>query len=344
MNNVYFIPEWASQQGVLLALPHEDTDWNYILEEAREQYFNIIKVLTDNKVQVFLLCKNVDETKSILSGCDFEYLKFIECEFNDTWTRDYGPISIYADNCLKALDLGFNGWGLKFAADKDNLVNLFLKSSGVINDDKYLNVRSFILEGGSIETDGKGNLLTTSRCLLSPNRNGSFDRSEIEDFLRKYLGCHNIIFLTEGELIGDDTDSHIDTLARFTPFGEIVFSSCQDCNDVSYPGLEEMKRQIKGMVDYKGSKFISHELPIPEPIFDESGYRLPATYTNFLYSGNKIFFPTYSQPENDKFAIETMETCCPGYKVIPVACDTLIKQHGSLHCATMQIPSGLFNF
>lgn len=338
-----FLPEWTTQDSVLMALPSAHTDWDYILQEALSQYKRIIKAFTEENIHVVLLCHDIQEAENILSDCKKEFLTLLKSDYNDTWTRDYGPITIIKDDKLRALDFGFNGWGLKFASDKDNLVNLFLKDKFVISPDTYRNERSFILEGGSIETDGEGTILTTTRCLCSPNRNGGLSKKEVEDKLQYLLGATHVLFLDYGALEGDDTDSHIDTLARIAPNNTILFTGCRNEEDSQFEELLKMRAQLSMFRNFEGEPFNLIELPLPYPIYDEDGERLPATYANYLVTNNVIFMPTYNQEGNDFLAMQTVKIAYPNYRVVGIDCTTLIKQHGSLHCATMQIPHNLFN-
>lgn len=337
-----FLPEWAPCDGVLMALPHEHTDWAYILDEAIEQYRRLLSAFTSEGVHVVLLCDNASKTASLLSDCDKSKITFIEVEFNDTWTRDYGPLTILKHGDLRGLDFGFNGWGLKFAANKDNLVNRQFRDKSVFNHNIYRNESAFILEGGSVETDGEGTILTTTRCLCSPNRNGGLSKSEADSQLRKRLGAQHVLFLDYGALAGDDTDSHIDTLARLAPNNTILFTGCRDVDDSHFEELLKMRAQLSMFRNAEGNPYNLIELPLPRAIFDENGERLPATYANYLIINNKIFMPTYQQNDNDMLAMQTIRIAFPEHKVIGVDCSTLIKQHGSLHCATMQLPKALF--
>lgn len=337
------LPEWSPSEGVLLALPHKDTDWNYILDEALQQYRLLIEAFIKEKVHVVLLCPDKQEAENCLNAIDTKYVTFVETEYNDTWTRDYGPISIIKNDTLRGLDFGFNGWGLKFAADKDNLVNRHLNEKSVFNKNVYRNESAFILEGGSIDTDGTGTILTTTRCLCSPNRNGGLSKHQADEELRKRLGAQHVLFLDYGALIGDDTDSHIDTLARMAPENIILFTGCRVVDDPQFEELLKMRAQLSLFRNAVGEPFNLVELPMPDPIWDEDGQRLPATYANYLVTQHTIFMPTYNQPDNDLLAMQTIKIAFPEHKVVGVDCHTLIKQHGSLHCATMQLPEGLFN-
>lgn len=338
-----FLPEWTPTDGVLLALPHEDTDWNYILDEALEQYKRLAEGLVEEGEHVVLLCQDREKAEKLFHKRFLPGISFIEAEYNDTWTRDYGPVSILKNGDLRGLDFGFNGWGLKFAADKDNLVNRRLHEASVFNKNTYRNESAFILEGGSVDTDGKGTILTTTRCLCSPNRNGGLSKHQADLKLREKLGADHILFLDYGELIGDDTDSHIDTLARMAPDNIILFTGCRDIDDPQFEALLKMRAQLSMFRNSEGEPYNLVELPLPDAIFDEEGQRLPATYANYLVTQNVIFMPTYGQPQKDELAMQTVRIAFSDHKVKGIDCRTLIKQHGSLHCATMQLPKGLFN-
>lgn len=338
-----FLPEWTPCDGVLMALPDIHTDWNYILDEALEQYRRIVKAFTEEDLHVIMLCKEAKKAEKIFQDIASKKITFVETEYNDTWTRDYGPLTILKHGDIRGLDFGFNGWGLKFAADKDNLVNRKLNEKSVFAKNIYRNESAFILEGGSVDTDGNGTILTTTRCLCSPNRNGGLSKSEADSQLRKRLGAQHVLFLDYGELAGDDTDSHIDTLARMAPDNTILFTGCRDVDDPHFESLLKMRAQLTMFRNHLGEPYNLVELPLPSPIFDEENQRLPATYANYLVTEDKLFMPTYNQPENDMLAMQTVRIAFPYHKIVGIDCTTLIKQHGSLHCATMQLPSGLFN-
>lgn len=338
-----FLPEWTAVESVMMALPTIDTDWGYILDEAHQQYLRIIKALTDASVHVVLICKNTDEATKLLASCNQDKITYINIDYNDTWTRDYGPLAVVKEDRLRALDFGFNAWGLKFASDKDNLVNLRMSEKFVVLPETYRNEREFVLEGGSVETDGEGTILTTTRCLCSPNRNGGLTKKEAERELQRRLGATHVLFLDYGALEGDDTDSHIDTLARLAPHNTILFTGCRNVDDPQFEELLKMRAQLTMFRNAEGEPFNLIELPLPDAIYDEDGHRLPATYANYLVTDKVIFMPTYDQPANDVLAMQTVKIAFPDHEVTGIDCTTLIKQHGSLHCATMQIPLNLFS-
>lgn len=342
-NDIRLIAEWESCRAILLALPEPHTDWNYILEEARDQYHRMIFAFTSRGYHCVVLTSDKDSAMQLLHDCDQSRLTLIDAEYNDTWTRDYGPISVERGGRLRALDFGFNGWGLKFAADHDNLMNLQLRDKCVITPEVYRNERDFILEGGSIETDGYDTLLTTSTCLCSQNRNGGHSKQELNGILNSRLGLSHVLWLDYGALAGDDTDSHIDTLCRMAPGNTILFTGCRDMDDPHFEDLLKMRAQLTLFRTPEGEPYNLVELPLPFAIYDEDGLRLPASYANYLVTPDTIFMPVYSQPENDTLACHTVKVAFPNHEIVPVECSTLIKQHGSLHCATMQIPDNIFN-
>lgn len=341
MSDIRFIPEWEPVEYILLALPNNNTDWDYILPKAIKQYQRLVKAITDEGIKVALLCHDVGEAMEIMQESDQAFITYIPMDYNDTWTRDYGLITVMRNERLRALDFGFNAWGLKFAADKDNLVNLNLERKGHIQPLTYRNERDFILEGGSIETDGKGTIMTTSKCLQSPNRNGGKTKAELNKELHDRLGADHVLWLDHGALDGDDTDSHIDTLARLAPDDTIVFTGTKNFDDPQFESLLAMRAQLTLFRTSEGYPYNLVELPLPDPVLDEDGNRLPATYANYLVANGVIFMPTYAQPDKDELAMRSIKIAYPAYKVVGVDCRTLLRQHGSLHCATMQIPAGI---
>ncbi|MBD5346796.1 MAG: agmatine deiminase family protein [Bacteroides sp.] len=334
--------EWECNPAVLLAWPHSDTDWAPLLDDARKCVADIAAAVTSLGRRVIMLTPDPAETKCSLRQSDNNGLvSIVEYTTNDTWARDFGPITVASGNdCFIPIDFQFNGWGLKFAADRDNLVNLALKSADVLNS-PLENRRSFILEGGSIDSDGRGTIITTSECLLSPNRNGSSTRDEIELFLKSVLGTHNVIWLDHGALLGDDTDSHVDTLARFAPGHKLLYNTCVNPADANKEAIDAMEREILELAPQHGITPVP--LPLPDPVFDpDDGHQLPATYANFLALPEAILMPHYGQPEADNRAADIIEETF-GVPVIGIDCRVLIRQHGSLHCMTMQIPAGALN-
>lgn len=322
-----------------MAWPHAATDWSYMLEEVEKCYHDIIAAITKWRT-VILVAPDFSRAAEVLSDIPRDRLITVTLPTNDTWTRDYGPICVETPEGIAALDYKFNGWGLKFAACLDNLVTSGLFDKGTLGC-RRINRLSFALEGGSIDCDGNGTLLTTSECLLSPNRNGSTSKEEIEATLKEDLGVERIVWLNHGSLSGDDTDSHIDTLARFAP-GALVYAGCTDPADVNFTPLAKMKDEIIDLSQRGLLPTTLYELPSPPPIFDpDEEIQLPATYANFLAIPEAVIMPSYGC-DTDIEAAETLRKAF-GREVVTVNCRALIRQHGSLHCATMQLPDGAAN-
>lgn len=330
--------EWEPCEAVLLAWPHENTDWAHMLDEVRHTYGEIIKALA-NITNVIVIGPEAPDSSYYPEGTRLENIIYRYIPTNDTWTRDYGPITVFTPDGARHLDFCFNGWGLKFAAARDNMATARLCEAGLLPYPR-LSRLGFTLEGGGIDTDGKGFILTTASCQLNPNRNGEITREEIDEVLKQELGAHTVAWLYNGELEGDDTDGHIDTLARIVPPGDtILFSGCSNPSDSNYPSLLKMKEELQALRRSDGMPFNLVELPIPDPIYDpEDGTRLPATYANFLIVNNHTLLPVYNQPLQDMTAKMALQAAMPDYEIISIDCNSLIRQHGSLHCATMQIP------
>ena len=331
--------EWEPQEAVLLAWPHELTDWNYMLDDIRACYNEIAHAIVKH-ARLIIVAPDCSFARKTLADVDPERVRYREIDTNDTWARDFGAIITVRDDAnFRINDFKFNGWGLKFASNLDNMVTRRMTEAGMFNGE-YNNCLGFVLEGGSIESDGRGTLMTTSECLMSPNRNGDLSRQEIEARLCREFGATKVIWIDHGALEGDDTDSHIDTLARLAPEDTIIYVSCNDSSDSHYESLKAMERQIPGLRRADGNAYNCVGLPLPDPIYDEDGERLPATYANFLILNDAVLMPVYGQKRNDDLALQIMKIVFPDHEIIGIDCNALIRQHGSLHCVTMQFPKG----
>ena len=243
-------------------------------------------------------------------------------------------------------DFGFNAWGGKFRSDLDNQVTRRMYDAGLIRG-KYAPHLDFILEGGSIESDGRGTILTTESCLLTPTRNPELTRADIEQKLVETLGASKVLWLNKGEIIGDDTDGHIDTIARLAPHNTILFCGPGWLaeGDAQAEALQGVCPALAEMRNADGEQFNLVELPMPAPIYDaDDGHRLPATYANFLVINDAVIMPVYGQPQNDRNAMMALQVAFPDHVIESVDCRALIRQHGSLHCATMQLPAQILPF
>lgn len=337
--NAVLPAEWAPQSGIQLTWPHAGTDWAHMLTEVQACFAAIAREIAQRELLLIVTPEPEEVKKQISATVNMQNVRFMECETNDTWARDHGAITMLDAEGASLLDFMFNGWGLKFASDKDNLITRQAVESGFLNG-RYVNRLGFVLEGGSIESDGLGTLLTTSECLLSPNRNGQMSRDEIEDYLCSVLHLKQILWLDHGYLAGDDTDSHVDTLARLCSPDTIAYVQCTDTQDEHYEALHQMEEQLKTFRTLNGNPYRLLALPMVDKI-EEEGERLPATYANFLIMNDAVLYPTYRQPENDQRAKEILQEAFPEYEIVGIDCRALIKQHGSLHCVTMQYPAGV---
>ncbi|SBW00821.1 conserved hypothetical protein [uncultured Dysgonomonas sp.] len=340
MNPIFFPPEWYPQSAIQLTWPHPDTDWDHMLEEVTACYVNIaVEILKRQKLIV--VCHNAETVKYELKKHKdlFPNLTLVELPTNDTWARDHSGISVINNGKKQVYDFTFNGWGLKFASNYDNQISRGLFKNGIFKSDvELINKKDFALEGGALESDGKGTLLTTSECLLSANRNSFMSKDEIEKYLKEAFGLNKILWLDHGYLSGDDTDSHIDTLARYCDEHTIVYVKCEDKNDEHYEALTKMEEQLKTFTDYQGNPYKLISLPMAKAVYDEDNERLPATYANFLIMNDVVLLPFYNDQERDTEAKEKLEIAFPTREIIGIDCSSLIRQHGSLHCITMQYP------
>ncbi len=337
--NIRLPAEWEKQDGVLIAWPHPATDWNEQLNEVLDVYTELIRAIICYE-KVLLVTPDPETATAHLVSKGIPLSDIIICPAltNDTWTRDFGPITVLENNNPVLLDFGFNGWGLKFASDLDNQVTRKLKHDGFLNPE--LKTISLILEGGSIESDGCGTLLTTSQCLLSPNRNPHLDREQLADILTELFGLQQIIWLEHGHLEGDDTDAHIDTVVRLCPNDTILYADCNNPDDPHYMDIKQMENELKSLRTNTGEPYRLLPLPWPQARYDTDGNRLPAGYANYLVINDAVLVPTYDDC-SDSEALRTIATAFPERKVIGINCLPLIEQHGSLHCITMQLPLGV---
>jgi agmatine deiminase len=334
--------EWEPQDGVLLAWPHENTDWKPILPRVIPVFVRI--ALEVSRFEKVLIVGSEAETiESLLrqAEADLDRVRILEIPTNDTWSRDFGPISLFRNGRPMLLDYVFNGWGNKFPARLDNRITGRLYEAGCFGQMPLRSI-DLVLEGGSIESDGAGTLLTTAECLLNPNRNPKLDKKGIENLLRHQLGVRHFLWLNHGYLAGDDTDSHIDTLARLAPNDTILHVACDDPEDEHYEALAGMAEELSSFRTPAGRPFRLLPLPMPKAKFDDAGERLPATYANFLIINDAVLVPTYGDA-GDARALETIGSAFPDRAIIGIDCSALILQHGSLHCVTMQLPRGVLS-
>ncbi|MDA3854519.1 MAG: agmatine deiminase family protein, partial [Bacteroidales bacterium] len=305
-------------------------------------FVSIAKEIAQKELLV-IVCADSKEVKQQL-GTDInsDNIRLIELTSNDSWARDHGGISVFVNDEPYILDFCFNGWGLKFPANHDNQITRKLYYKGLFQANVgYQNMLHFVLEGGSIESDGNRTILTTAECLTSENRNEQQSQEELEEHLKMVLGAERILWLNNGFLEGDDTDSHIDTLARFCSEETIAYVQCADKNEEHYEELQLMEEELQAFTRLDGKPYNLIALPMADAITSD-GKRLPATYANFIIINGAVLVPFYNTPK-DEIAKRQLQKAFPDREIIGINCLPLIKQNGSLHCLTMQYPKGFIS-
>ena len=335
--------EWEPQSGVMLTWPHASGDWAPVLDEVEPVFLDIATAVA-RRENLLVNCSDRQQAgrlrQALLDrGIDGERLFFQLTPSDDTWARDHGALTVIDDGRPLLLDFRFNGWGNKYPADRDNLINARLASAGVFGPGTMEHVE-LVLEGGSIDSDGCGTLLTTSACLLNPQRNPDLSQAEIESLLLTLFGADRLLWLDHGCIEGDDTDSHIDMLVRFADTRTLVYQSCDETDYSCYGSLKAMEHALTKLRNADGQPYRLVALPWPQPRFDRDGRRMPASYANFLCVNDAVLLPVYGDPA-DTAAVECLQQCFPDREIVPVDCLPLIAQHGSLHCLTMQFPAGV---
>jgi len=324
--------EFEKQSFVQMIFPHALSDWSPYLEEACRSFASIAEAVSRFE-PCLIVCDDIERVRSYFPACN--NLCFIQYQSDDTWARDCSGITVIEDGKPVILDFNFNGWGNKFEAARDNNMTASIKNIYGAEVKKV----DFTLEGGAVESNGSGTLLTTSRCLQNKNRNPSLSSKQIESVLKKQFGLHTIHWLHNGYLAGDDTDSHIDTLARFIDKNTIMYLQCTDRSDEHFTALAEMQKELQAFKNENGKPYHLVPLPMTDAIYYENE-RLPATYANFLIVNGAVLVPTYND-RHDKEALEIFRENFPDREIIAIDCSVLIRQYGSLHCVTMQFPQNV---
>ena len=320
------LAEWEAQSMVQLTWPHRDTDWAPILHDITAVYRNMAREIAKREALLIVAPASLSAELGKM-----ENASITSFTSNDTWARDHGFITVEEDQQLVLLDFQFNGWGEKFEAERDNAINRHLYDQGLVKG-AYEQHLDFVLEGGSIESDGRGTIFTTKCCLMAPHRNQPLTQLEIEERLKAWLGAERVVWLNHGSLIGDDTDGHIDTLVRICPADTIVYTGGDD----DHPDLALMEDELKALRTLEGQPYRLLKLPLPRPMYDEDNYRLPATYANYLVVNGAVLVPTYDQPDLDAEAMRIIGEAYPDREIVGIDCRAVVWQHGSLHCCTMQ--------
>jgi agmatine/peptidylarginine deiminase len=333
--------EWEPQSAVLIAWPHAGTDWAERLAGVETTYVALAAAVTRFQPLV-VVAADADvrahaETLLRTATVDLARIRFVELPYDDTWLRDSGPVTLKGgDGGFQLTDFRFTGWGGKFGAERDDALIAGLVRAGVFGQAAHRRI-DWALEGGGIESDGDGTVLTTWKCLHQ--RHPEQSREAMDAILRDSLHAARILWLDHGYLEGDDTDAHIDTLARFAPGGRIVFQACDDAGDPHHAELQRMAAELAALRTADGRPYRLHPLPWAKPILDE-GRRLAASYANYLVINGAVLVPAYGDAADDE-AARIIGAAHPGREVVQVPCRPLIWQNGSLHCITMQLPAGL---
>jgi agmatine/peptidylarginine deiminase len=373
--------EWEPQSMVQLTWPHKDTDWAPMLGEITDTYLQMAREIAKREPLLIVVPSRNDLPREVLEmenttvfecptndtwARDHGFLTIVRseragvtakrlsetsakrlstrsnlfaCQSKNGAQEERGNEERLRSQELVLLDFQFNGWGDKFPADLDNAINRRLYDEGRVQGE-YVDQLDFVLEGGSIESDGRGTIFTTTGCLMAPHRNQPMTQQQIEERLKQVLGAERIVWIDHGQLTGDDTDGHIDTLVRICPDDTLLYMGCDDPQDEQYEELHLMEQQLRSLRTLDGRPYRLLKLPMPAAIYDD-GDRLPATYANFLVINGAVLCPTYGQPDLDAEALRLIGEAFPGRDIVGIDCRPIIRQHGSLHCCTMQFPIGL---
>jgi agmatine deiminase len=326
-------PEWAPHAAVWTGWPADDALWVGELEGVRREFAAFLHALSRFEPVDLLVGSDEAEhdARARLGGAR---VRLHRVPHDDVWLRDSGPIFVASRDRLRLLNWIFNGWGGKYAAERDSQIPRHIaRILGTGTDDIPV-----VLEGGSIDVNGAGTLLTTRQCLLTPTRNPSMGEQEIEEVLRARLGVSQVIWLEEG-LEGDHTDGHIDTIARFTDPRTIVTVVSDDPDDTNYAPMQANLDRLRSSVDPDGRPFTVVPLPLPRGRLEAEGVRLPLTYANFYIANGAVVVPTYGD-DYDERALAILRSLFPGREVVGVRVRHLITGGGALHCVTQQQPSG----
>jgi agmatine deiminase len=335
--------EWEPQEGIMLTWPHAGGDWADRLDTV-EPVFLAIAAAVARRENLLLNCTDRQQAERLRTalvdkGIDAARLFFHLTPSDDTWARDHGALTVMEKGRPLLLDFRFNGWGNKYPSERDNRINARLSADGVFGTVPMEHVE-LVLEGGSVDSDGQGTLLTTSSCLLNLQRNPGLSGQEIESQLQFLLGAERILWLEHGCIEGDDTDGHIDMLARFADARTILYQTCDETDYSCYGSLKAMEHALGKLHDRDGQPYRLVPLPWPQAKTSDDGERMPASYANFLLVNGAVLLPVYDDPADER-AVQQLQSCFPDREIVPINCLPLIAHHGSLHCLTMQFPAGV---
>lgn len=332
--------EWERHEGTWLAWPHDPETWGQVLDEV-EDAFTLFAWALGRRETVHVLVTDAAMERRVaarLQAAGVRRAALHRLTTVDSWIRDYGPIVVAKGRGRTrerlALDFTFNAWGGKYPTlEKDDGVPGRLKRVHGLPTRKV----GFVLEGGSIEGNGRGTLLTTEQCLLDPNRNPRLVRAEIEAHLREGLGARHVLWLGEG-IAGDDTDGHVDDVTRFVNPTTVVTAVEEDPRDENFAPLRDGLRRLRAMADQDGRPLEIVRLPMPPAVFAPGGKRLPASYANFYVGNGVVVVPTFGHAR-DAQALRILRRCFPGRDVVGIRCEQVVEGLGALHCLSHQHPA-----
>jgi len=333
----HFPAEWEPHEAVWLTYPHCDDSFPSKLDSVYPSFLCFIAELTKSeKVRI-----NVPATfkKQLLRQLDLSHVnirqvEIFERESNDVWCRDHGPAFVIKNNPVRqkaVVDWEFNAWGGKYPHDADNLI------AGAIAANFALPVYrpGIVMEGGSVEFNGQGTLLSTKACLLNPNRNPHLNQQQIEQYLCDYYGVHQVLWLNDG-IEGDDTDGHVDDITRFVNAHTIITAVETNRNDANYEPLNENLQTLRTIRLLDGRQPDIVELPMPAPVIYK-GQRLPASYANFYIANDSVIVPTF-RCANDDRALQILASCFPERRIVGIDSTDIVWGFGSFHCLSQQEP------
>ncbi len=333
--------EWEPQDAILLAWPHAGTDWAPQLPAVERAYVELIAAITrfEDAVLVVADATVAARARHCLRALPAARLRFVAAEYDDTWLRDSGPVVLPADDRFALLDFHSTGWGGKYAAERDDALISELDRARLFRHADRVRY-PFALEGGAIDGDGAGTVLSTRHCLK--RRHPGLGLDQLSARLCQLLHARRLLLLESGELDGDDTDAHVDTLARFVSPTAIAFQSCDDPGDPQFAALAAMHQELRELQTEDGQPYRLLALPWARPIHAADGRRLAASYANFLIINGAVLVPAYGDPA-DAQAIQVLRPAFPDRDVIGVDARPYIEQNGSVHCLTMQLPRGVLH-
>ena len=342
MEKSYPLPEWHPQDAIVLVWPHRYSDWASRLEDVERCYLALTKVVAATQL-VLIVYFDHQHKEYILDqciefGCDRNSLRFLQIETNDTWVRDFGPVFLLGNHRFSYLDFEFNAWGEQYAHRLDNLFTETLYKAMDSNACHYTRF-PLVLEGGNLDFNENATVLTNLKCITRNNTGAQLKSADVIGQLKQSLAAKKVLGIEVAALAGDDTGGHIDTLARFIRDDTIVHAATDNPHDPNFECLAELQSQLSHLVTRKHQPYKLVPLLMPkQTIYNSEGNILPASYTNFFFTNKIIVVPLYND-DHDAAALATIQRLRPDRNVVGIDATELLKEFGSLHCATLHLPA-----